>query len=170
MTKSIQEQYLNSLGKHGIAKCAPKVEVWHVEADSSPLHMEPLPKGTTKSDENHFLEFEHEIYEWLSLVRLESPRINTSDHVDPYLSRYRLTNSPAKRQNIVKVRYDGMTTATRSVSFLRDVMSLCPADSWVCFCVTNFRGETAVGSNEFTFLRLPGTEDNCMTWQVITKY
>ncbi|KAM0449968.1 hypothetical protein ACHAO4_006845 [Trichoderma viride] len=29
-----------------------------------------------------------EMYEWLSLVRLESPRIVTGDTIDPYLSRY----------------------------------------------------------------------------------
>ncbi|KAH8193722.1 hypothetical protein TruAng_012110 [Truncatella angustata] len=33
-------------------------------------------------------EFATEVYEWLSLLRLQSPRVYTGDSIDPFLSRY----------------------------------------------------------------------------------
>ncbi len=42
--------------------------------------------AVTSDDEFHHWALE--IYEWLSLVSLESPRILAGDDIDPYLSRY----------------------------------------------------------------------------------
>ena len=46
------------------------------------------------SDEE-FEEWSLEIYEWLSLVGIESPRVHLGDSIDPFLCRWRLPLRPS---------------------------------------------------------------------------
>ena len=64
---------------------------------AGPLLVPPLhPPG--EDDANSAQDFdEHvaDIFEWLSLLSLESPRILSADTIDPYLSRYEVPGSDA---------------------------------------------------------------------------
>ena len=49
------------------------------------------------------------IYEWLSLVSLNSPRVCSDDKIDSYLSRYVVPDvENAKTQNLVRVQWNGL--------------------------------------------------------------
>ena len=51
-----------------------------------------------------------ETYEWLGLVSIQSPRVQVSDEIDPYLSRYQVPtndNKAATPCNIVKISWKG---------------------------------------------------------------
>ena len=62
---------------------------------------------------DEYEEYAADLYEWLSLIRLESPRILSSDQIDPYLSRYRApgdgqTHEPA---NLCKISWQGLLSS-----------------------------------------------------------
>ncbi|KAK0643336.1 ribonuclease P 40kDa subunit-domain-containing protein [Cercophora newfieldiana] len=50
--------------------------------------------------------FSTELYEWLSLVRLESPRINPRDDIDPFLCRYHAPD-PVTPGKLCKISWQG---------------------------------------------------------------
>ncbi len=68
-------------------------------------------------------EYAVEIHEWLSLVRLESPRVNVNDQIDPFLSRYSIpgsSNYPAEKPTeLVRLRWEGfMSPSWVNTTFL----------------------------------------------------
>ena len=53
-----------------------------------------------------------EVHEWLSLVALQSPRIEASDDVDPYLCRYQVpSHESAEIYDLVSLRWTGFLPA-----------------------------------------------------------
>ena len=57
-------------------------------------------------------DFVGNLYEWLSLVSLESPRITAHDSVDPFLSRYAVTGTEiAMTRTLRKIRWEGLLPA-----------------------------------------------------------
>ena len=53
-----------------------------------------------------------EIYEWLSLVGLQSPRVVLGDAIDPYLSRYQVPNDNSENtMNLVTLTWTGFLPA-----------------------------------------------------------
>ncbi|KAK6592957.1 hypothetical protein H4I96_11555 [Botrytis cinerea] len=83
--------------------CIPKV--------SSDFHVKrPEFKPPVENNRNYdedFREFAVGIHEWLSLISLESPRVNSTDKVDPFLSRYDLPISSDETEELVKVTWTG---------------------------------------------------------------
>ena len=51
-----------------------------------------------------------EIHEWLSLIALQSPRVEAQDDIDPYLCRYEVPNcdAAAEVQDLVSVKWNGL--------------------------------------------------------------
>lgn len=50
-----------------------------------------------------------DLYEWLSLVSLQSPRILASDSLDPYLSRYEVPSADtATTTTLIRIRWSGL--------------------------------------------------------------
>ena len=61
-----------------------------------------------------------DIYEWLGLVALQSPRVQASDNIDPYLSRYHIPaadNEFPKPCNLVTLSWKALLPA----SWVRDL-------------------------------------------------
>lgn len=67
------------------------------------------------SDSNaEFEDWALEIYEWLGLTSLNSPRLIASDDIDPYLSRYRIPAANSERAtpcNLVKLSWNALVPA-----------------------------------------------------------
>lgn len=81
---------------------------------TSPTRVPPLhPPSLGEQDDEHldsaaFDSHVTDLYEWLSLVSLASPRILQSDEIDPYLSRYEVPGAEeAGAINLVHVRWKG---------------------------------------------------------------
>jgi ribonucleases P/MRP protein subunit RPP40 len=56
-----------------------------------------------------------EMYEWLGLAIMKSPRIRSDDDIDPYLSRYQvpefgqsISNESGLKENIIIMRWHGL--------------------------------------------------------------
>ena len=68
--------------------------------------------SSSDSDED-FEDWALEIYEWLSLVTLESPRICLQDTIDPFLSRYQVPNNESETAlNLVMLTWSGLIPAS----------------------------------------------------------
>jgi ribonucleases P/MRP protein subunit RPP40 len=118
------------------------------------VNLPPLTPATDKVDPA----YAEEMYEWLGLVALESPRINVGDKIDPYLSRYAVpdleptggSSGSVAQGNIVKLRWQGFIP-TRFVLELWSLSSGMAGGSWVAINACSFggRGYTAlqVGSS-----------------------
>ena len=65
-----------------------------------------------------------ELLEWLGLVALDSPRISSSDSIDPYLSRYSVPtvddDSSPETKEVVSIRWKGFLRA----ELARDLFAL----------------------------------------------
>ena len=74
------------------------------------VSMPELSSASSMESENSFETWALEIYEWISLVGLESPRIYMNDAIDPYLSRYQTPKLPEAKQaiNMVSLTWRGL--------------------------------------------------------------
>ena len=74
----------------------------------------PLDIGKITSSDANFEDWALDACEWLGLVSLQSPRVQASDSVDPYLSRYRVpmdNNESANPCNMVCLSWKGLVPA-----------------------------------------------------------
>ncbi|KAI0594519.1 ribonuclease P 40kDa subunit [Biscogniauxia sp. FL1348] len=113
-------------------------------------------------------EYATDIYEWLSLVRLESPRLSTSDMIDPYLSTYTVPGPPEDihSDQLCKVSWQGFISPDWVRRIFADVIQGVPSKSWFSLSATSFtRGMTNDGT-DCTVLRLPGTPGEYVLWEI----
>lgn len=116
------------------------------------LKMPSLTPASGKADAS----YAEGLYEWLALVALDSPRLARDDDIDPYLSRYAITELDPDGNthenevsgNIVKLRWQGFIPA----SFISRIFKLV-GDSresrWVALNACSF------GGKGYTVLGLP---------------
>ncbi|KFA63918.1 hypothetical protein S40285_03779 [Stachybotrys chlorohalonatus IBT 40285] len=95
-------------------QCIPRTrQSKDLEVEYAPL---ALPRQVLKNlDRTSLEEVATDIYEWLSLIRLDSPRVEVHDKIDPYLSQYSAPGS----------RMPSKDDSTKDSSFLDMALSLC---------------------------------------------
>ncbi|CAK7201772.1 hypothetical protein SEUCBS139899_004487 [Sporothrix eucalyptigena] len=119
-----------------------------------------------------------ELYEWLSLVRLGSPRVEAADSIDPYLSRYQVPlpesddASELPVGDICTLRWRGFFSPTWTCQTLLDVLISMPstssANAWFSMSVSGFatsKGLTGE-SAEVTFFRPSDAPREYLLWEV----
>ncbi|OTB01667.1 hypothetical protein M426DRAFT_75063 [Hypoxylon sp. CI-4A] len=113
-------------------------------------------------------EFAMDIYEWLSLIRLDSPRIQIGDDIDPYLSGYAVPGEAEDIQEgkLCRVSWQGFIPPRWTQQTLADVILALPSKSWFSLSVTSFaRG--IVGDNaDCTILRPPNSPKEYFLWDI----
>ncbi|PNP44124.1 hypothetical protein TGAMA5MH_04411 [Trichoderma gamsii] len=109
-----------------------------------------------------------EMYEWLSLVRLESPRIVTGDAIDPYLSRYSPpeADSSTAQTQVCKLSWQGFLSSSWLRGLFVDIVTNCPSQSWFAFSATTFSRNILGGCSELTFLRPPESSGEFLMWEI----
>lgn len=111
-----------------------------------------------------FETFATDVYEWLSLVRLESPRVSPTDNIDPFLSRYR-----APGEQHVKVRaitWEGFLAPSWSRKILIDIITTLPANTWFSFGTSTFSKGLIGDNTECTILRPQNSDGEYIMWEV----
>ena len=93
---------------HPVTKdCLPQLTT--TEGVRVPI-LSPVPASDCDDD---FEDWALEIYEWLSLVALKSPRIVVNDAIDPFLSRYQVPDAVLGRDsNMVALTWTGLIPAS----------------------------------------------------------
>lgn len=148
-------------------RCTPSPQTnEHPDAAVPPLA--PPPAIISDCERDELPEFASEVYEWLSLLRLRSPRVSSADSVDPYLSRYRPPGEPGQWPvaRLVTVVWDGLLPPCLARNLLVETILALPAQSWFSISVSafprGFSGDTA----ETTFLRPPGSPSEYLLWDI----
>jgi len=110
--------------------------------------------------------FSTELYEWLSLVRLGSPRIHPGDSIDPFLCRYQVPGS-GDQGKLCKITWQGYLSPLWCRDTLVNVMAALPTkSSWFSFSTTTFSKGVAGDTSECAILRPPNTTGEYLMWEV----
>jgi ribonuclease P/MRP protein subunit RPP40 len=112
-----------------------------------------------------FEDFSTGLYEWLSLVRLQSPRIEVGDQIDPYLSRYQVPEGGTEGK-ICKISWQGFLAPAWSRQTLIDIILALPHKAWFSFSTTTFSKGLAGGNTECSILRPPNSSGEYLMWEV----
>lgn len=111
-----------------------------------------------------FETFATEIYEWLSLVRLESPRVNPTDNIDPFLSRYQVPGE--QRTNVRVITWEGFLAPSWSRKMLIDIITTLPTNIWFSFGTSTFSKGFIGDNSECTILRPQNSDGEYIMWEV----
>ncbi|KND87560.1 Ribonuclease P protein subunit p40 [Tolypocladium ophioglossoides CBS 100239] len=107
-----------------------------------------------------------ELYEWLSLVRLQSPRVAASDTIDPYLSRYTAPSSEAGcHTQVYMLSWQGCIAAGWLRDLVTDVLTACSPQQWFSISATGFSRTVPGNSNDLTLLRPSGAAGEYLMWE-----
>lgn len=113
-------------------------------------------------------EYATELYEWLSLVRLESPRVKLHDDIDSYLSTYTVpggSNGTNKGQ-LCKITWQGFMSPRWVANTLAELIRTLPPKAWFSFSTTPFtRGVVGLGA-DYTIMRPPSSPGEYVLWEI----
>lgn len=107
-----------------------------------------------------------DLYEWLSLIRLQSPRIAADDVVDPYLSRYRAPPGEAGQARVCTLSWQGLFAASWLRDVVADVVAACSPRQWVSISATGFSMTVPGKTNDLTLLRPSGAAGEYLMWEI----
>ena len=115
-------------------------------------------------------DFATEMYEWLSLVRLQSPRVAQGDIIDPYLSRYQVSGGQDIPQaaKVCKISWEGFFPAVVARELLVDTIVALPSKTWFAMSVSTFASSKGLAGDgtECTIMRPPKAAGEYMLWEV----
>lgn len=113
-------------------------------------------------------DFASEIYEWLSLIRLQSPRVSPTDSIDPYLSRYQVPGEPGTQtaSKLCTVTWEGFLSPSFARQLLVDTIIALPSRTWFSMAVSSFSRGFSGDAAESTFLRPPEATGEYLLWDV----
>ncbi|KAI0803927.1 ribonuclease P 40kDa subunit-domain-containing protein [Xylaria sp. FL0064] len=113
-------------------------------------------------------EYATEIYEWISLVRLESPRVKLGDKIDPYLSTYAVPGDSSERTDgrLCKISWQGFIPPNWAANTLAELIRSLPPKAWFSFSTTPFtRGIMGLGA-DCTIMRPPSSPGEYVLWEI----
>jgi ribonuclease P/MRP protein subunit RPP40 len=129
----------------------------------------PALKPPTDVDPSYSADFEDyaaDVHEWLSLVLLDSPRINANDKIDTFLSRYVPPGDPFTNCNIIKVTWRGFLSPSWAHKTFVQILLAVPQDSWFAYCVIGF-GDGPLGRSKSSItLKLPDALNEYVLWDL----
>lgn len=122
------------------------------------------------SDSNRleFDEFSVDIYEWLSLIRLQSPRVAAGDDVDRYISTYVPPGliEDVRQASLCKMTWEGFMPASWTQYVLAEIVLAVPAKHWFALSATAFVRGTTAEATEWTLMRPPDSPGEYLLWDV----
>lgn len=107
-----------------------------------------------------------ELYEWISLVRLGSPRVLYNDSIDPYLSRYSSPNCPPGEMSVSHISCDGFLSSSWVSNLVSTLIVACPEESWFAISATDVAAGGLGGRSEITVLKPPGQSSRYLMWDI----
>jgi ribonuclease P/MRP protein subunit RPP40 len=138
------------------------------KAKSVPFNIPPSILATT--DRPGLEEWASDLYEWMSLVRLGSPRIETQDSIDSYLSRY---DAPIDQSldttsevELCKATWQGLIAPEWFRQLLVEVITTCPSQPWFFISASTFSNNFAGSGSEIALLRPPEANGEYVMWEI----
>ncbi|PHH67736.1 hypothetical protein CDD80_563 [Ophiocordyceps camponoti-rufipedis] len=106
-----------------------------------------------------------ELNEWLSLIRLKSPRVAADDAVDPFLSRYSVPEGTDRQSKICLLSWQGFMASSWLRAVVVDAFKTCPPQRWISISATTLSTDIAGLGSELTLLRPSGVADEFLMWE-----
>ncbi|KPM44801.1 hypothetical protein AK830_g1710 [Neonectria ditissima] len=110
-----------------------------------------------------------ECYEWLSLIRLGSPRVEAGDNIDPYLSRYQVPGEAEGTVVVCKLSWQGLISSSWFHRLLVCTVATCPSAAWFSLSATCFSKSVPGSGDEVMVLRPPVAEAKYLMWETKTS-
>jgi ribonuclease P/MRP protein subunit RPP40 len=113
-------------------------------------------------------DFATEIYEWISLVRLQSSLINPDGRPDPYLCRYQVPGAVEQHSDaeLCKITWKGFLSPEWTRRTLVEVMLALPSESWFTFSASTFATSILADTSDMTMLRPPKSSGEYALWEI----
>ncbi|KAF5695472.1 ribonuclease P MRP subunit POP1 [Fusarium denticulatum] len=124
------------------------------------------PEILSENDRESLEYFATEVYEWFSLIRLGSSRLEPRDSIDPYLSRYSVPGDDPKESKVCKLSWEGFMSAQWLRGLLMDVLVACPSRTWFSLSATSFSRSVSGNSDDLTILRPPSATGMYLMWEI----
>jgi ribonuclease P/MRP protein subunit RPP40 len=129
------------------------------------LEMKPPPESKSKHDDE-FETFATETHEWLSLVSLNSPRIDPEDRIDSILSRYIPPGESLTSSQLVKITWGGFISPSWAHKTFIQTLLASPKNSWFSYSACGFGNGSSQHSKDCTILKLPDCQNEYLLWEV----
>ncbi|KFX92065.1 hypothetical protein V490_05585 [Pseudogymnoascus sp. VKM F-3557] len=155
------------LAKHFPVKISCPPSITRGPIVNMPNVRPPTSLGGDEGDD--FGEFAADLYEWLSLISLESPRVDVNDNIDPFLSRYTPPSSDkpeGENQALVKVTWKGFMPSSWAHQTFVSALLAATTKSWFSFSVSGFPDSLPANSRDCTISKIPGPSSEFMLWEV----
>ncbi|KAF4448220.1 ribonuclease P/MRP protein subunit POP1 [Fusarium austroafricanum] len=123
------------------------------------------PEVLAENDREALEYFATGSYEWLSLIRLGSSRVDPQDVIDPYLSRYSVPGDVAKISKVCKLSWEGFISAQWLRGLLMEILTTGPSGTWFSLSATCFSKSVSGTSNDLTILRPPNAAGKYLMWE-----
>ncbi|KAF4493589.1 ribonuclease P MRP subunit POP1 [Fusarium agapanthi] len=123
------------------------------------------PEILSENDRESLEYFVTEVYEWFSLIRLGSSRVEPRDSIDPYLSGYSVPGDDPKESKVCKLSWEGFMSAQWLRGLLMDVLGSCPSRTWFSLSATSFSRSISGNSDDLTILRPPSATGRYLMWE-----
>ncbi|QUC23180.1 uncharacterized protein UV8b_07421 [Ustilaginoidea virens] len=109
-----------------------------------------------------------DLYEWLSLVSLESALVKTGNVTDSFLSRYQHNSRDADQDQIkvCVISWSGLIGSTWFHNLVRDGLMMRRGRSWILINATRCNSLATGGSLELKLLRPCMQEDQYLMWHI----
>jgi ribonuclease P/MRP protein subunit RPP40 len=111
-------------------------------------------------------DFAIETHEWLSMISLNSPRIESEDKIDSFLSRYAAPGEPEITSKLVRITWRGFLPTSWVHKTFVEALLLTPRDSWLACSVGGFEEGWSCESKDCTILRPPDAVNEYVLWEV----
>lgn len=145
--------------------CAPEISP---ETEVKLPRLQP-PNDQRDMYEDEFSDFAVEIYEWLSLISLGSPRVNAQDQIDPFLSRYSPPSAEAHNFNVtevVKITWSGFLSSSWAHKIFVQALLAAKSEMWFSFAMLGFNESIPRECGDCTILKLAGARNEYVLWEV----
>lgn len=138
----------------------------NISALAPPLKL--TTTSTTPGQREAYEDFATEMYEWIALLRLHSPRVESGDKVDPYLCRYQVPGEREQQQEtkLCRITWEGLLSASWVRKTLVDLILVLPLGAWFSFSVNAFPTAMMTDGSECTFLRLLESHGEYVMWEI----
>ena len=136
------------------------------DAEAAKIDMRMDPSVVSSGDRPALEIAATDLYEWLSLIRLDSPRIRTCDSIDVYLSRYEAPGVANVNAQLCIVSWEGLIASTWLQQLAMSVVSELPQQGWLSISATELSGSLSGASREVTLLRPDQPKGEYMVWEI----
>ncbi|PFH56679.1 hypothetical protein XA68_16137 [Ophiocordyceps unilateralis] len=106
-----------------------------------------------------------DLNEWLSLIRLQSPRVAADDDIDPFLSRYNAPGGADGQTKVCSLSWQGFMAASWLRVVVAGALEACSPQQWISISATTLSTNVAGLGSEVTLLRPLGVADEYLMWE-----